>query len=78
MGAFLGMEQRTDHIKKLRSASVKRAPGLPQELPAERMAEFVQDPKACTLFRNLRQLRQCAAPSEAVKEAERKYTIYRH
>jgi len=48
MGAFLGMEQRTDHIKKLRSASIKRAPGLPQELPAERKAEFVHDPKACT------------------------------
>jgi hypothetical protein len=57
MGAFLGMEQRTDHIKKLRSVSVKRASGLPQELSAERMAEFVQGPKTWTLFRNLRELR---------------------
>ena len=77
MGAFLGMEQRTDHIKKLRSASIKRAPGLPQELPAERKAEFVQNPKARTLLRNLRELRRCGAPESAIKEAERKFTTYR-
>ena len=78
MGPFLGMEQRTDHIKKLRSASVKRVPGFPQELPAKRMAEFVQNPKAWTLFRNLRELRQGGALPEAVKEAKRKYTTYCH
>jgi hypothetical protein len=66
------MEQRTDHIKKLRSASIKRASGLSQELRAERTAEFVQDPKARTLLRNLRELQQCGAPHEAIKEADGK------
>ena len=78
MGAFLGMKQRTDHIKKLRSASTKRAPGLPQELSAERMAQFVQDPTARTLLRNLRDLRRGGAPESDIKAAERKFTIYRH
>ena len=78
MGAFLGMEQRTDHIKKLRSASVKRAPGLPQELPAERQAEFVQDSKECELLRKLRELRRDGAPGSAIKLAEQKFTTYRH
>ena len=53
MGTFLKMGQRTDHIKKLRNVSIKRAPGLPQELSAERKAKFVQDLKARILLRNL-------------------------
>ena len=53
MCTFLKMGQRTDHIKKLRNVSIKRAPGLPQELSAERKAKFVQDLKARILLRNL-------------------------
>ena len=44
--AFLREKPHTDHIAKLRSVSTKRAPGLPQKLPAKETADLLDDPMA--------------------------------
>jgi hypothetical protein len=47
--AFLQQKPRVDHIDKLRSVSTKRALGLPQTLPAKKMADLLNDPTAIKL-----------------------------
>jgi hypothetical protein len=77
-GAFLQEEPRTEHITKLRSVSARRAPGLPQALPAKEMASLINDPTATKLYRDLCQLREHGATENSVNKAQRKYKTYLH
>jgi hypothetical protein len=67
---------RTDHISKLRSVSIKRAPGLPQTLPAKEMANLLDDPTEKNLYRKLCQLREDNVAANLVKEAKQKHKTY--
>jgi hypothetical protein len=77
-GAFLREEPRTDHIAKLRSVSTKRAPGLPQALPAKEIDNILHDPTAIKLYQDLCQLRERGATDDNINEAQRKYRTYLH
>lgn len=74
--AFLREKPRTDHIAKLRSVSAKRAPGLPQKLPAKETADLLDDPMATRLYRELCQLRESGADPNSVNEAQQKHQTY--
>jgi hypothetical protein len=52
--AFLQEKPSTGNIAKLRSVSTKRAPGLPQTLPAKEMANILNDLTATKLYRDSR------------------------
>jgi hypothetical protein len=65
--AFLREKPRTDHIAKLRSVSTKRAPGLPQALPAKEMVNTLNDLMAVKLYRDLCQLREHGATENNVQ-----------
>ncbi len=76
--AFLREKRRTDHIAKLRSVSTRRAPGLPQALPAKEMANVLTDPTATELYRDLYHLRKHGATEKTMNEALRKHRMYVH
>lgn len=70
--AFLREKPRIDHIAKLRGVSTKRAPGLPQALPAKEMVNILNDPTAIKLYRDLCQLREHGATENNVNKTQRK------
>jgi hypothetical protein len=68
--SITSVDVRTDHIAKLRGVSTKRAPDLPQALPAKEMINILNDPTVIELYRDLCQLRKHGTTENNVKPNE--------